>query len=42
MTSAAWDAGGLRARLDDMRALTKATNLDYFIPRLRALSGKSE
>jgi HTH-type transcriptional regulator/antitoxin HigA len=36
-TCAAWDAGTLRLRLDDMRALTKATNLDYFIPRLRAL-----
>jgi HTH-type transcriptional regulator / antitoxin HigA len=37
MTCAPWDADGLRARLDSMRALTKATNLDYFIPRLRAL-----
>ena len=37
MACAPWDAAGLRARLDDMRTLTKATNLDYFVPRLRAL-----
>jgi HTH-type transcriptional regulator / antitoxin HigA len=37
MKCAPWDAAGLRVRLDDVRALTKATNLDYFIPRLRAL-----
>jgi HTH-type transcriptional regulator/antitoxin HigA len=37
ITCAPWDDGGLRARLDDVRTLTKATNLDYFIPRLRAL-----
>jgi HTH-type transcriptional regulator / antitoxin HigA len=29
-------AGGLRARLQDMRVLTKATNLSFVIPRLRA------
>jgi HTH-type transcriptional regulator / antitoxin HigA len=28
---------GLRTRLDDMRVLTKATNLSYFIPRLRSI-----
>jgi len=37
MTCASWDAAGLRARLGGMRALTKATNLDYVLPRLRAL-----
>jgi HTH-type transcriptional regulator/antitoxin HigA len=37
MTCARWDAGGLKARLDAMRVLTKATNLAHFIPRLRAL-----
>jgi Zn-dependent peptidase ImmA (M78 family) len=37
MPCAPWDAAGLRARLADMRVLTKATNLAHFIPRLRAL-----
>ena len=37
MACARWDAAVLRARLDEMRSLTKATNLDYFISRLRAL-----
>jgi plasmid maintenance system antidote protein VapI/Zn-dependent peptidase ImmA (M78 family) len=32
-----WSAAGLRARLQDMRLLTKATNLSFVIPRLRAL-----
>ncbi len=32
-----WSAAGLRARLAEMRVLTKAKNLTYFIPRLRAL-----
>ena len=37
MTCAPWNSVGLRTRLDEMRTLTKATNLDYVIPRLRAL-----
>jgi plasmid maintenance system antidote protein VapI len=37
MTYATWDPAGLRARLDTLRVLTKATNLAHFIPRLRAL-----
>ncbi len=37
MKCALWDAAGLRARLDAMRVLAKATNLAYFIPQLRAL-----
>jgi len=37
MLCAPWDATGLRARLGDMRVLTKATNLSYFIPRLRSI-----
>lgn len=37
MTCGPWDAVRLRTRLDEMRTLTKATNLDYVIPRLRAL-----
>lgn len=32
-----WDAAGLRTRLNELRVLTKATNLAHFIPRLRAL-----
>lgn len=32
-----WSTAGLRARLQDMRVLTKATNLAFVIPRLRAL-----
>jgi Zn-dependent peptidase ImmA (M78 family)/plasmid maintenance system antidote protein VapI len=32
-----WSTVGLRARLQDMRVLTKATNLSFVIPRLRAL-----
>lgn len=32
-----WSAAGSRARLAEMRVLTKATNLTYVIPRLRAL-----
>jgi HTH-type transcriptional regulator/antitoxin HigA len=34
---APWSPSGLRARLPDMRVLTKATNLSHFIPRLRAM-----
>jgi len=37
MNCEAWNAAALRERLGEMRRLTKATNLDYFIPRLRAL-----
>jgi plasmid maintenance system antidote protein VapI len=37
ITCAPWDPAGLRARLDALRVLTKATNLAHFIPRLRAL-----
>jgi Zn-dependent peptidase ImmA (M78 family)/plasmid maintenance system antidote protein VapI len=32
-----WSTAELRARLQDMRVLTKATNLAFVIPRLRAL-----
>jgi HTH-type transcriptional regulator/antitoxin HigA len=32
-----WSVSGLRARLQDMRVLTKATNLSFFIKRLRAM-----
>jgi HTH-type transcriptional regulator / antitoxin HigA len=37
MPCASWDPAGLRARLDALRVLAKATNLAHFIPRLRAL-----
>jgi HTH-type transcriptional regulator / antitoxin HigA len=37
MPCATWNPAGLRARLNALRVLTKATNLAHFIPRLREL-----
>jgi HTH-type transcriptional regulator / antitoxin HigA len=37
MQCAPWSAAQVRARLPDMRVLTKATNLAHFIPRLRTM-----